>query len=38
MPNFNFGIITASALVLAFVVDMILLPALLSVSERKVSN
>jgi len=33
-PNFNFGIVTASALVLAFVVDMILLPALLSVSER----
>ncbi len=34
-PNFNFGIVTASALILAFVVDMLLLPALLSVSEKR---
>ncbi|RUM63263.1 MAG: hypothetical protein DSZ05_08820, partial [Sulfurospirillum sp.] len=36
-PNFNFGIVTASALIIAFVVDMILLPALLSVSEKQKS-
>jgi len=34
-PNFNFGIVTASALIIAFVVDMLLLPALLSVSEKR---
>ena len=33
-PNQNFGIVTASALVIAFVVDMLLLPALLSVADR----
>jgi predicted RND superfamily exporter protein len=34
-PNFNFGIVTAIALIIAFVVDIVLLPALLSVSEKK---
>ena len=34
-PNFNFGVVTAIALIIAFVVDIILLPALLSVSEKK---
>ena len=34
-PNFNFGIVTASALIIAFAVDMLLLPALLSVSEKR---
>lgn len=33
-PNQNFGIVTASALIIAFVVDLLLLPALLSVTER----
>ncbi len=35
-PNQNFGIVTASALVIAFVVDLLLLPALLSLYEKKV--
>ncbi len=34
-PNQNFGIVTASALLIAFVVDMLLLPALLSLSEKR---
>jgi hydrophobe/amphiphile efflux-3 (HAE3) family protein len=34
-PNFNFGIVTAIALIIAFIVDIVLLPALLSVSEKK---
>ena len=33
-PNQNFGIVTASALIIAFVVDLLLLPALLSLTER----
>jgi len=33
-PNQNFGIVTASALVIAFVVDLLLLPALLSLTDR----
>ncbi len=33
-PNFNFGIVTATALIIAFVVDMVLLPALISISEK----
>lgn len=35
LPNFNFGVVTAIALIIAFIVDMVLLPALLSVSEKK---
>ncbi len=35
VPNFNFGIVTATALILALIVDLILLPALLSVSEKR---
>ncbi len=34
-PNQNFGIVTASALIIAFVVDLLLLPALLSLSEKR---
>jgi predicted RND superfamily exporter protein len=34
-PNQNFGIVTASALIIAFVVDLLLLPALLSIADRK---
>jgi predicted RND superfamily exporter protein len=34
-PNQNFGIVTSSALVMAFVVDLLLLPALLSVVDKK---
>ncbi len=37
-PNQNFGIVTASALVIAFVVDLLLLPALLSISEKRGSK
>jgi predicted RND superfamily exporter protein len=33
-PNQNFGIVTASALIIAFVVDLLLLPALLSLTEK----
>jgi len=33
-PNFNFGLITASALIIALVADLVLLPALLSWRER----
>jgi len=32
-PNQNFGIVTAFALVIAFVVDLLLLPALLSLAD-----
>ncbi len=32
-PNQNFGIVTAFALLIAFVVDLLLLPALLSLVE-----
>ncbi len=35
-PNQNFGIVTAFALVIAFVVDLLLLPALLSLADRDV--
>jgi predicted RND superfamily exporter protein len=35
-PNQNFGIVTASALIIAFVVDLLLLPALLSITDKKV--
>jgi len=34
-PNQNFGIVTASALIIAFVVDLLLLPALLSITDKK---
>jgi predicted RND superfamily exporter protein len=34
-PNQNFGIVTSSALVIAFVVDLLLLPALLSLADKK---
>jgi predicted RND superfamily exporter protein len=34
-PNQNFGIVTAFALVIAFVVDLLLLPALLSLVDRE---
>ncbi len=34
-PNQNFGIVTASALVIALVVDLLLLPALLSVADKE---
>jgi len=37
-PNQNFGIVTSSALVLAFVVDLLLLPALLSIADKKKEN
>lgn len=37
-PNQNFGIVTSSALVLAFVVDLLLLPALLSMVDKKKEN
>ncbi len=37
-PNQNFGVVTASALVLALVIDLLFLPALLSVVERKESK
>lgn len=33
-PNQNFGIVTAFALLVAFVVDLLLLPALLSMADR----
>jgi len=33
-PNQNFGIVTAFALLIAFVVDLLLLPALLSLADR----
>ena len=33
-PNQNFGIVTASALVIAFVVDLLFLPALLSITDK----
>ncbi len=34
-PNYNFGIVTATALIIAFIVDIVLLPALLSITEKK---
>ncbi|MCH9741010.1 MAG: MMPL family transporter [Epsilonproteobacteria bacterium] len=34
-PNQNFGVVTAFALVVAFVVDMLLLPALLSMVDKR---
>jgi hydrophobe/amphiphile efflux-3 (HAE3) family protein len=37
-PNYNFGIVTASALVIAFIADLLLLPALLSVMEKRNSS
>jgi len=33
-PNQNFGVVTAFALVIAFVVDLLLLPALLSLADK----
>lgn len=33
-PNQNFGIVTASALIIALVVDLLLLPALLSIADK----
>ena len=35
-PNYNFGIVTATALIIAFVADLLLLPALLSLIDKKV--
>lgn len=35
-PNYNFGIVTASALIIAFIADLILLPAILSVMDRRI--
>jgi hypothetical protein len=35
VPNFNFGIVTASALVIAFIADLLLLPAILSIMIKK---
>jgi predicted RND superfamily exporter protein len=37
-PNQNFGIVTASALIIAFIVDLLLLPALLSVADKDESK
>lgn len=34
-PNQNFGVVTAFALIIAFVVDLVLLPALLSIADTK---
>lgn len=34
-PNQNFGVVTAFALIIAFVVDLVLLPALLSIADKK---
>ena len=34
-PNFNFGIVTASALIIAFIADLLLLPSLLSIIDTK---
>jgi len=34
-PNQNFGIVTASALIIAFIVDLLLLPALLSLTDKE---
>lgn len=34
-PNFNFGIVTAAALIIAFIADLLLLPAILSMMEKK---
>ena len=34
-PNQNFGIVTAFALILAFLVDLLLLPALLSLADKE---
>ena len=37
-PNYNFGIVTAAALVIAFIADLLLLPALLSLLDNKTKN
>ena len=37
-PNFNFGIVTACALVIAFIADLLLLPAILSIMEKREQN
>ena len=34
-PNQNFGIVTASALIIAFIVDLLLLPVLLSLTDKQ---
>jgi predicted RND superfamily exporter protein len=34
-PNYNFGLVTASALIIAFIADILLLPAILSLMEKK---
>ncbi|HFQ62471.1 MAG TPA: hypothetical protein ENK39_09280 [Epsilonproteobacteria bacterium] len=34
-PNQNFGVVTATALIIALIVDLLFLPALLSVMDRK---
>ncbi|RUM72029.1 MAG: hypothetical protein DSZ08_01860 [Sulfurovum sp.] len=34
-PNQNFGVVTATALIIALIVDLLFLPALLSVADRK---
>jgi predicted RND superfamily exporter protein len=33
-PNFNFGVVTASALSIAFIADILLLPAILSILDK----
>ncbi len=35
VPNFNFGIVTASALIIAFVADLFLLPSIISLLDKK---
>jgi predicted RND superfamily exporter protein len=34
-PNQNFGVVTATALAIALVIDLLYLPALLSVADKK---
>ncbi len=35
VPNFHFGVVTASALVLAVVIDLLMLPAILSILDNR---
>ena len=34
-PNYNFGIVTATALIIAMIADLLLLPSILSIIETK---
>jgi predicted RND superfamily exporter protein len=34
-PNINFGIITAAALAIALIADLLMLPAMFSLSEKR---